>query len=433
MNDLVAGGAFGLLAGVLGLAALRAPLLAWVALAPLVFAAATLGPAPTALGAAVTGALYGCSGQSTKTVRRLLPISCGTNALVYAAGWGAAAAVWPSDAWGAVIAPVTAVAVTVPLSKLGAPRYVANLLARTQEPWLAIVHIARLGSDRFVLLAMASVSTAVALSTRAPGAATGAAFVGLALVAFGAYAYRATVLQLRNVPRLRIAAVVADPKPPSEVPVDGLYPLRAPDNRATEALRRYAPHVEAAADAGARMVVLPEIAMRIDDEARATWTDTIASWARDNGVTIVAPYFDDDTQTNALAVFDGGGSIVARYEKQHPGPIEPPRHERTAAGPYAGPDGVPLHVVICVDLDYADFLAGVRVHRGLLAVPANDWPGFDVVHHATSVWACVMARVPLVRATGHGISSVRDASGRLVAYRAATAGAGTLVADVPIL
>jgi predicted amidohydrolase len=421
----------------MALLALRAAALAWVALVPLSLAAAILPAPAAALAGALAGALFGVSGQTTSTVRGLLPVSSGGNAAIYALGWGLAASIWPDGepAWGVMIIPVTAVAVTLPLRGVGAPRYVTNLLARTQERWLAVVHIARLGSDLSVLatlaLTAASLTTLVLEPRSEAGIAAGAGglLVAIALVLYGVWSYGAAVRRTENAPRLRVAAVVADPPPPPGI-LDGFWALRA-DQRAEDALDRYDPHVRAAAAEGARLAVLPEIATTVDESSRDVWIAGVRRWARELELTIVAPFFDRSTPCNELLVLGPSGETLMRYEKQHPGPIEPPRLTRTVPGPCAGPREIPLSTVICVDLDYGDLLAPIRRAGGVLAVPANDWPAFDEVHHQTSVWAAVIAGVPIVRATGHGISCARDAAGRVLARRSSHTGAGLLVCDLP--
>jgi hypothetical protein len=92
-----------------------------------------------------------------------------------------------------------------------------------------------------------------------------------------------------------------------------------------------------------------------------------------------------------------------------------------------------ISTVICVDLDYPDLIAPVRGARGILCVPANDWlDGFEEMHDRTAVWAAVATGVTVVRATGHGISSIRDGAGRLLARASSAHGPVVLVADVPV-
>jgi apolipoprotein N-acyltransferase len=69
---------------------------------------------------------------------------------------------------------------------------------------------------------------------------------------------------------------------------------------------------------------------------------------------------------------------------------------------------------------------------GVLCIPANDWPDIEKLHHQTAVWSAVMSGVPIVRATGHGISSICDGAGRVLSQQSSLAGPVLLMADVPL-
>jgi apolipoprotein N-acyltransferase len=143
--------------------------------------------------------------------------------------------------------------------------------------------------------------------------------------------------------------------------------------------------------------------------------------------------FDLEREQGQLVIVNENGDVAATYEKQHPMMgMEPKRKVRMppamlARGPF------PVSAVICFDLDFNDLIRPVARRGGVLAVPANDWTGpVEQLHHQSSAWAVVMAGVPLVRSTGHGISSVYDAAGRVLAQANSFDGPVALVADVPI-
>jgi len=148
-------------------------------------------------------------------------------------------------------------------------------------------------------------------------------------------------------------------------------------------------------------------------------------------VAIVAPYFDASTPRNTLAVIDKSG-VVAHHDKQHPAPgAEPPCLNRMEVGPHRLADGTALSTAICVDLDYSDTARSARRAGALLAAPSNDWfGGFEVLHHKSAVWAAVMSGVPIVRATGQGISSIYDSAGHVLKQQNSAGGPVVLVADV---
>jgi predicted amidohydrolase len=149
----------------------------------------------------------------------------------------------------------------------------------------------------------------------------------------------------------------------------------------------------------------------------------------------VAPYFNAELPRNELAIVDERG-VVGEHEKQHPARgLEPPRRRRLPVGPHVvAADGgaLQLSTANCVDLDYADTARSARRAGGLLTVPANDWSDFAHLHHSTAVWTAVLAQVPVVRATGHGISAIFDRAGRVIAQQSSALGPVVLVADVEV-
>jgi apolipoprotein N-acyltransferase len=235
---------------------------------------------------------------------------------------------------------------------------------------------------------------------------------------------------------VRVAAVVADGPPPESGVLSGLWPAESLAYRDVEAtIARYQPQVALAAQRGARILVLPEVSVYLEAAARPRWLAAVQDWARAHQVAIVAPYFNAALPRNELVIVDTRG-VVGEYEKQHPARgLEPPRRQRLPVGPHVvAADGgeVPLSTAICVDLDYADTARSARHAGGLLTVPANDWPGFAAMHHRAAVWAAVLARVPVVRATGHGISAIFDRAGRVIAQQSSEHGPVVLVADVEL-
>jgi hypothetical protein len=433
----------GLLTVALGRGAVRFPLLSWVTLAPLGFATYRLSPGLAALAGALAGAGLVASAFVDRTMRPILPIA-GASA---AASWGLSAAVaatlWPDGqpAWGALLIPALSVTSVYPLYLVGAPRWAANPLARSQEKWLPIVHIARLGSDLCVTATMGAASAIVTLLLleTPPRASTSfaaalAAAVVSGTVAYGLASHRSAKARMTSSRTLRVAAVVCD-GPPSSTPLDGLWPLRSPDYADVEGtLKRYEPHLMAAAATAARVLVMPEVAVRVDERSRQAWIDGVCRWAQTLDVSIVAPFYDEARRCNELVIAGPEGKVLTRYEKQHPAPVEAKRHERMSPGVVEldGPVRAALSTVICVDLDYSDLIRPVARTGGILAAPSNDWPVFEALHHRTAVWAAVMSGVSLIRATGHGTSAAYDFSGHVLRQQSSLNGPVVLVADLPV-
>src|ERR1035438_8634313 len=218
--------------------------------------------------------------------------------------------------------------------------------------------------------------------------------------------------------------------------VGGHWPIESPDYRdVAGTVRRYAPHIEAAATAGAKLLVLPEVAVYVVNElSRVAWIDAVTAWARTYGVTIIAPFFDASVPRNTLCVVEPTG-VAFTYDKQHPGRgIEPPRTSPMPPGPHRSSIRAwALSTVICVDLDYGDLVPPVRGAGGVLCAPSNDWlDGFEELHHRTAVWAAARTGATVVRATGHGISAAFDGTGRVLARASSQFGPVVLVVDAPI-
>lgn len=435
----------GLGSSVLAIAARRWPLLGWIALAPLALAVAHAGAAAGLaglwFGATVTGFTMR---HQPAHLPRLGVLAGGAVWGVSATLAGAGAGFLGATAGAALIVPCALLA-TSTLSRAGAPRWAAAALASTQEPWPVVIAVGRVGGERGVMAALASSGAALAWLVPGPGRSLPSAlatFVVLALVlVLAERSLAASRRALDRAPRVKVAAVVVDgPRSPDRA-IDPLWPARSPAARDVEAtLLRYAPHVSRAAAEGAVLVVLPEVAVVLDHEtARRTWRAGIRQWSVAHDVAIVAPSLDLVAPSNTLDVVTPQGGLIT-YDKQHPAPgLEP--LPRVRSGPSSHELALrergahaTLSTVICVDLDYADVVRPVRARRGLLAVPSNDWPGgFERDHDRTSVWAAVLSETTVIRATGHGLSSMRDGAGRLLGRASSLEGPVVLVCDVPVL
>jgi predicted amidohydrolase len=449
MNQLGLAIALGLSSALLFWLALRPrwAALAWIALIPLDHVVLSMTPAHVIVAAAITGMLSTTPVVVDRTQQGLIRLVALSSALAWSAAFGCGAWLYqrfPSPWTGALILPLAAVCALLPLRLAGAPRWVYNPIARTQEVCLPVVHMARLGSDLVVAAVLAAVSggLTVLLTTESPRAAhwfAASAAIGCALsaLAYGAARFRAARRVADSAVRVRMAAIAVNVPPPDDGPFTGLWVVQSPRARDVSfALSRYELPVKQAAADGAELVVLPECAVCVDEQTRATWLDTLAAWAKREQVAIVAPYSDDSVPSNTLAIFDALGNLVAEYQKQHPAlGIEPKPMLRTPLGPHhvqTRNRTLPLSAVICVDLDYADVIDVAKRAGGVLNVPANDWPSIERMHHRTAVWAAAMSGVPILRATGHGISSVYDGAGRVLASQSSLAGPVTLVVDIPL-
>ena len=169
----------------------------------------------------------------SRTLRRLVPSTAATSAVSW--GVSAALAAWLAEGpWLVVAFPLAMVAAVLPLRLFAAPRWVYNPLARTQQPWLVVVHTARLGGDLMTTAVLATASTSVALALcgylgrRRPGPAS-----------WWRCWRSAGEPEARHAPAgqgspHRVAAVVVDGKPPEHGELTGTWPVESPEYRDVE-------------------------------------------------------------------------------------------------------------------------------------------------------------------------------------------------------
>jgi predicted amidohydrolase len=368
-----------------------------------------------------------CGARRDETLFALL------HALVWAGVFALAAWAWPDGvpAWGALVMPAAAVAISLAWRTMGAPRFQSWFLG-TQDEVLPVVHVARAGTELVIpaLLALSAAVPVILLARRPPsgaaiGAAAAAAVVIAAALAFGRASYRRAIDRAgRGVP-LRVAAVSASP---AAFDVYGGAPHVPGYSDVDATIGRYQPHIAAAIARGARLIVLPEYAVLVSADNRQQWLAALSRWARQAHAPVVSGVIEPDK--NQLVIADPTGAIAVTYDKQHPAPgLEPRPGKRTPPALLPGTP-LPLCAVQCVDLDYPDLIRPVSRAGGVLAVPVDDWKEITAMHHRSAVWSAVMAGVPVVRSAGHGISSVYDSAGRVVATADSLDGPVVLVADV---
>jgi apolipoprotein N-acyltransferase len=438
MQAAIAAVGLGAVSGLLAVAARRVPVLGWLILAPLAAVVYLASPAAAGLAGAVAGALAvapAAGGIPRWATAGVIAITAACWGVVY----GLAAWLWPpgAPAWAAVIMPAAALALAAVTRFAAPPGYgggsrFADCFLRSQQRWLPVVHVARLGTDLVIapLLALAASIPVMLLSQLPPAAATvGAAAVTALVVAgalgFGAASYRHAIARVRQAPPVRVAAISVDD------PFDGCP--RSPAYRDVEArIGKYQPHIDRAAAHGAQLIVLPEHAAILTAQTRPRWLAAVSRWARQANAILVTGLFDDDVGRGQLVIADETGAIVATYEKQHPVPgAEARRKDRMPPALLRG-GRFPVSAVICYDGNFNDLIRPVARTGGVLAIPANDWKEIEQLHSPSAVWVAVMTGVPLIRATGHGRSVVVDAAGRLIAMASSFDGPVTLVADVPL-
>jgi predicted amidohydrolase len=438
MQGFVIAVGLGVLSGLLAIFARQVPVFGWLILMPLAAAAYLSSPVAAGVAGVVAGAL-----AFAPTIgglpRRVKALMIGVAALNWGVVYAFAAWLWPPHvpAWGVLIMPVAAVLLSAvprfaaPPGYGGAARFTDCFLS-SQQPWLPVVHVARLGSDLLIppLLALAATVPVMLLVHLPPSpvtiAAAGAAILVVAgALGFGVASYRAAVRHIGQAETLRVAAVSVDDA------FDGY--AHSPAYRDVEArIRAYQPHVERVARQGAGLIVLPEHAVIVTAQNRSRWLQAVSQWARQARAVLVTGLFDEDVGRGQLVIVDQTGTVAATYEKQHPVPGAEPRRRVRMAPALVDRGPVPVSAVICYDMDFNDLIRPVARAGGLLAIPSNDWKEIEQLHSPSLVWVAVMAAVPVVRSTGHGRSVVFDGAGRLLASASSFDRPVTLVTDVPV-
>lgn len=442
MTDAVLALTLGLASGFLSLLSLRLPVLGWIAFAPLGVAVFECSPAGAALAGAVAGALANGREVADRNMRAFGILASAISAATWAAGFGLAARIAPAEpVWMPLVLPLTVVLVHLPLRFAGAPGWHNNPIGQAQARFASVVHTSKLGGDLTptALLALCSASVAMLLIQPAPSTAFvfgGCFLVVGGMLAFGRRSFEAASRRCEKAPTVRVAAVVVNGPPPTGR-VSGTWPIESPAYREVEAtLARYRPHVQTAALQGAELVLLPEVCVTVDRHSRQRFMEGVGGLARANEVVLVAPFFDASIPKNELVVVDSSGSVVARYEKQHPvAHVEGKRERRMDPGPVpvrVRNREITLSTVLCVDLDYRDLVAPVHRAGGILLAPSNDWPVFDELHHRSAIWSAVATGVSVVRATGWGISAAYDGAGRVLSQASSHEGPVVLTVDVPL-
>jgi apolipoprotein N-acyltransferase len=187
--------------------------------------------------------------------------------------------------------------------------------------------------------------------------------------------------------------------------------------------------------AGARLVVFPEVAFEVSPGARQPTEAYWSRLAREGGIWLVIPFWDQDRPGNRVAVFDPRGQKRGEYTKHHLVPLAESFPPGDGAPLIFDVDGVSVGVAICQDDNFRD-VARLYARRGaqVLVVPTLEGPpAVGPYHLRNSLLRTIENPMALVRATAQGQSAAIAPGGEIVAlFDHAQRGAGVLVANVPV-
>jgi apolipoprotein N-acyltransferase len=209
---------------------------------------------------------------------------------------------------------------------------------------------------------------------------------------------------------------------------------------------------QAAAQAGAQIIVWPETAAIVSEADEPALRRTAGALARSHQVylalalgvirlpTAAGPArhgTDAHAIDNRMILLGPGGDVVAQYRKT----IAVPGPEAALLVP--GDGRIPIvdtpygrvALAICFDLDFPQQLRQAA-GADLLLVAAEDWPGITPYHSDMARLRAIEGGFALVRAARYGRSLLADAGGRLLATaeHAALVDAteGRLLAQLPL-
>lgn len=201
-------------------------------------------------------------------------------------------------------------------------------------------------------------------------------------------------------------------------------------------MSEYAAQVQTLLKQGAQVVVAPEKIVVVQDENIKAVDDLFAASSSSSGGEIVigvargAP----NEWLNEVRVYTPANASPLLYEKHH---MLPPFESKFTVGKsrtvLQQPSGV-WGVTICKDMDFPALSREYgRQGVGLLLVPAWDFDADGWLHGRMAILRGVENGFSIARAPRHGILTVSDSRGRVLAERStAAAPFSTILTQVPV-
>lgn len=323
----------------------------------------------------------------------------------------------------AALAPATLWVALEYLSSRLSPHGTFGNIAYTQMDALPVIQVAAVtglwGISYLLLLLPSALAVQVSpRATRRGRLSAGAAALLLGAVALGYGSWR---LQVPATSTLRI----------------GLLSLEKPIRPALDSdagqdlLARYVTAIGRLADAGAKIVVIPETSFATGDAS----VPAFAQLARQRGLILDAGIdFKGDPQAerNMVMVFQPNSTAPATYDKHH----LVPGFERqyTPGQDYRMLDGSPrIGLAICKDMDFHD-IGHAYAARGaqLLLVPAWDFSIDGWLHGRMAILRGVESGFAIARAARSGRLTLSDDRGQVVAEASSEHHDAELVGNLPL-
>ncbi len=193
-----------------------------------------------------------------------------------------------------------------------------------------------------------------------------------------------------------------------------------------------------AAQAGARIIVWPEMA--IEGDPQVTSTAEFRRLAAETDAYLDLGYFVPVTERvwrNETTVLSPDGRFLGVYGKDHPVTFAGESSPTRGTYPVYETSWGRIGTIICYDLDFTDTARRLtRNGAQLILVPSHDWPQIATKHYTHLVFRAVENRVSLVKADNSGNDSVIiDPYGRIIASAVTPGGdrkGRVVIADAPL-
>lgn len=293
-------------------------------------------------------------------------------------------------------------------------------------PVLQLAAVTGMWGIGFVVMLFAA---AVAAAILSHGATRGRLALMLATVLVGVYGYGAWRLHGTPTGQRIVVGLVSTQYPQNRFP--------SADAQKMELLKNYAARASALAARGAKITVLPEMAVQVSSSLSEEANRVFEQTARESGAQVLVGVLNETSSGtfNEARLYLPSGAIGAVYRKLHLVPVAEagttPVKDYSVLDEPAGTTGI----AICRDMDYPNPARTYGEDRvGLLLVPAWDFDVDRWWHGHMALMRGVEYGYSIVRSAKVGDLTVSDDRGRVLAEASTAPNAPftTLLATVPV-
>lgn len=203
-----------------------------------------------------------------------------------------------------------------------------------------------------------------------------------------------------------------------------------------EHTRRYASEISKLSILGAKLVLLPERAININNTTDSTSINIISTCAKQHQVDIVSGFTNlrDEKKHNSALAINEQGSITMEYDKRH---LVKGLEDEFAKGHQLGLfsfQNLQLGTAICKDLDFPEYIKQYGKNRTvILCVPAWDFVVDDWLHSRMAIMRGIENGFSVLRTARLGRLTISDPYGRVNAEANCSNGKATnLVGEISL-